>query len=161
MGEAPKNLKAIIEALNILKDEIIQGLNIIIVSDSEYAIKCATTYGYKVCNGKIPKDKTVPNIELVKELYSISFKFKNIQYKHIEAHTENKDKHSIGNYNADLLANLAIGKTADIKNKIYLNVPFANKDEAKVLGAKWDASKKKWYSFDNNKNKDKLLQMFS
>ena len=29
--------------------------------------------------------------------------------------------------------------------KIYLNVPFAQKDEAKALGARWDAVKKKWH----------------
>lgn len=29
--------------------------------------------------------------------------------------------------------------------KTYLNVPFAEKDAAKALGAKWDAAKKKWY----------------
>ncbi|MGZ5075491.1 MAG: DUF5710 domain-containing protein [Methylobacter sp.] len=30
-------------------------------------------------------------------------------------------------------------------SKTYLNVPFAQKDEAKALGAKWDAIKKKWF----------------
>ena len=30
-------------------------------------------------------------------------------------------------------------------SKIYLNVPFAQKDAAKALGAKWDATHKKWY----------------
>ena len=29
--------------------------------------------------------------------------------------------------------------------KIYLTVTFAEKDEAKALGAKWDADAKKWY----------------
>lgn len=29
--------------------------------------------------------------------------------------------------------------------KIYLNVPYAQKDEAKALGARWDATRKKWY----------------
>jgi hypothetical protein len=29
--------------------------------------------------------------------------------------------------------------------KTYLNVPFAQKDAAKALGAKWDAIHKKWY----------------
>ena len=29
--------------------------------------------------------------------------------------------------------------------KIYLNVPFAQKDEAKALGARWDAVEKKWF----------------
>ncbi len=40
--------------------------------------------------------------------------------------------------------------------KIYLNVPFAQKDEAKALGAKWDAKQKKWYVLD-----DKDLNLFS
>lgn len=35
-------------------------------------------------------------------------------------------------------------KMAD--SKIYLNVPFSQKDEAKSLGARWDAVKKKWYA---------------
>ena len=26
-----------------------------------------------------------------------------------------------------------------------LNVPYAEKDEAKKLGAKWDSNRKKWY----------------
>jgi hypothetical protein len=30
-------------------------------------------------------------------------------------------------------------------SKIYLNVPFAQKDEAKALGARWDAVQKKWF----------------
>ncbi len=29
--------------------------------------------------------------------------------------------------------------------KIYLNVPYAQKDAAKALGARWDAANKKWY----------------
>ena len=30
-------------------------------------------------------------------------------------------------------------------SKIYLNVPYTEKDTAKALGARWDPSKKKWY----------------
>ncbi len=30
-------------------------------------------------------------------------------------------------------------------SKVYLNVPYAEKDTAKTLGAKWDPAKKKWY----------------
>jgi hypothetical protein len=30
-------------------------------------------------------------------------------------------------------------------SKIYLNVPYTQKDAAKALGAKWDAANKKWY----------------
>jgi hypothetical protein len=32
-----------------------------------------------------------------------------------------------------------------ISEKTYINVPYAQKDAAKALGAKWDASNKKWY----------------
>ena len=31
-------------------------------------------------------------------------------------------------------------------SKTYLNVPFAQKDAAKALGARWDAANKKWYA---------------
>ncbi|MEI6145674.1 MAG: DUF5710 domain-containing protein [Methylococcales bacterium] len=40
--------------------------------------------------------------------------------------------------------------------KIHLNVPFAQKDEAKALGARWDAALKKWYITN-----DKDLNLFS
>ena len=33
-----------------------------------------------------------------------------------------------------------------VNSKIYLDVPFAQKDDAKSLGARWDPSKKKWYA---------------
>ena len=31
-------------------------------------------------------------------------------------------------------------------SKVYLNVPFAQKDQAKALGARWDGVQKKWYA---------------
>lgn len=31
------------------------------------------------------------------------------------------------------------------QGKVFLNVPFAEKDAAKGLGARWDATQKKWY----------------
>lgn len=31
------------------------------------------------------------------------------------------------------------------KGQVFLNVPYAEKDEAKRLGARWDAALKKWY----------------
>lgn len=33
--------------------------------------------------------------------------------------------------------------------QVYLVVPFAEKDEAKSLGARWDATKKSWYAPQN------------
>ena len=34
--------------------------------------------------------------------------------------------------------------------KIYFNVPFGRKDEAKRLGAKWDIGEKKWFIFTSS-----------
>jgi hypothetical protein len=36
------------------------------------------------------------------------------------------------------------GKTGS-QGKVFLKVPFAEKDQAKALGARWDAAQKKWY----------------
>lgn len=81
------------------------------------------------------------------------------------------DKHSIGNSEADKLANMAINgvlaednvfnKDSDNSNlqipvpvvyvKNYINISYNHKDSAKKLGAKWDINKKKWYYEDNLK----------
>ena len=45
-------LRAIIETYNIIEKDIINGKFIAIVSDSEYAIKCVSSYGTK-CNKKM------------------------------------------------------------------------------------------------------------
>ena len=36
--------------------------------------------------------------------------------------------------------------------RVYLSVPYEEKEEAKSLGAKWDALKKKWYVPKNRMN---------
>lgn len=41
----------------------------------------------------------------------------------------------------------------EVFTRVYLNVPFAEKDEAKVLGAKWDVEKKSWYCNENEQKK--------
>lgn len=45
-----------------------------------------------------------------------------------------------------------------IQNKIYLLVPYSEKEDAKKMNAKWDNNIKKWYILNNNKNKDLILQ---
>lgn len=39
-----------------------------------------------------------------------------------------------------------------VPNKIYLNVPYREKDGAKAFGAKWDWNMKMWYIFDDYEN---------
>jgi ribonuclease HI len=161
-------LGALRHLYNIIKSDLIAGKKICIVSDSEYAIKCVTTYGEKCANSGWKKD--MPNKELVQETYNIYKDIDSVRFMHIMAHTGRSDIHSVGNDGADNLANLAIGiddgcpytksKPRSEYNKIYLNVPYARKDEAKEQGAKWDPSAKKWWIYDNNPNKEDLLGEF-
>lgn len=152
-------LLAIIKALSILRQEIDNGEKIIIYSDSKYAIRCCTDYGEK-CekkNWKKKKFEDIPNVKIVRTAYLFCKGKKNIEFIHINAHTGLQDRHSLGNENADRLANLAIGQThcayKTKQTKIYLNVPYGEKDEAKGWGARWDAGKKKWFIENNNKFK--------
>lgn len=45
--------------------------------------------------------------------------------------------------------------------KIYLNIPFTKKEFAKKLGANFDWKIKKWYSYNDNINLNKLLTNFN
>jgi ribonuclease HI len=121
---------------SIIKEDIMLGKYICIVSDSEYAIRCVTTYGQR-CHAEGWR-KDMPNKELVKETYNL-YKDSKVTFLHIKAHTGKQDIHSIGNDKADELANKAAGV------KTYLNVPYSKKDEVKALGAKWDPINKKWF----------------
>ena len=46
------------------------------------------------------------------------------------------------------------------KTKIYLNVTFQEKDDAKLLGAMWDKDVKKWFAFSNCPNIEFLKQKY-
>ena len=155
-------LTAIIETYNIIENDIINGKKIAIVSDSEYAIRCVSSYGEKCFKKDWNVD--IPNKELIKKAYELYKNKRNIKFVHIKAHTNNTDNHSIGNDNADKLANLSIGLEScpyETSIKIYLQVPFIKKDEIKKLGGMWDRNKKKWFVYDNNKNMEQILTIFS
>jgi ribonuclease HI len=93
-------LTAVIEAIRII---LPITTPVLIVSDSIYAIRCATTYGKTNSKGGWKKD--IPNKELVKSLYElVSSNSQYIQFRHIMAHTGSQDPYSIGNEYADTLA---------------------------------------------------------
>lgn len=100
---------AIITAINNVKNNNnLKNKNTCIMSDSEYAIKCATSYGDK-CN-RDNWSKNIPNKDYVKKLYNLYQNSENIKLKHIYAHTNKKDIDSIGNKIADELAYNAVKK---------------------------------------------------
>lgn len=96
-------ITALIETFPIIKNDLDNGKHIAIVSDSEYAIKCATSYGEKCSHQGWRLD--IPNKELVKKVYELYKHTKTVQFVHIMAHTSNTDLHSRGNDFADKLAN--------------------------------------------------------
>ncbi len=148
-------LTAFIRCLQILERQIADKKSrICIHTDSEYVIKCATTYGSKLekADWKTGNGKTVPNLALVQEAYYLFKEAKPYTELHyIKAHTDNTDNHSLGNAEADRLANLAIDKVpSQDQSIIKLNIPFCNKDKAKALGARWNISGKYWYIHEKN-----------
>jgi ribonuclease HI len=155
-------ITAIIETYSIIENDLLNNKKITIVSDSEYAIKCVTSYGERCFKNNWNDD--IPNKELVKMAYELYKDKSNVKFIHIRAHTDNTDVHSLGNDGADKLANQAINLERcpyNSSSKIYLNVPFMKKEEIKKLGGQWCSIKKKWYVFDTNKNIDKILYLFS
>jgi ribonuclease HI len=99
-------LLAIIVAYFIIEKDIEKGLSIVIVTDSEYAIRCFTSYGEKCEKQGWKKD--IPNKELVQQAYALFKETPNISLKHVRAHTGATDVHSIGNAKADALATQCI-----------------------------------------------------
>lgn len=162
-------LSAIIEVFTILKEEIESGQKIIIYSDSKISIGWCSTTGKKYDSMNWTKKGGIPNIELIKKGYNLCKNNLNVSLEHVRAHTGLSDELSLGNEEADRLANEAIGLTScpydkkDSKgNKYYLNIPYERKEEGKMYGAKWDPKKKKWYyeGFKTDSNFIKLIKIF-
>ena len=158
-------LLAIIEVFLILKNEIKLYENIIIYSDSKIAIGWCTTTGEKYEKQNWTKKKgEIPNVHLIKSAYELIKNNPNVSLKYIKAHTGFIDENSLGNEEADKLANLSIGlETCPYKKETYyLNIPFSLKDIGKKYGAKWDPKKKKWYyeGLNTDNNFIQLINLF-
>ena len=95
------------QLLKFFHQLITSGIEVEICTDSKYSIKCCTSYGEK--QEKIGWSKEIPNKELVKEIYNTYKDYTNVTFRHVKAHTGGSDIDSIGNANADRLANEAIG----------------------------------------------------
>ncbi len=157
-------LTAILGVHALIASDITAGKRVCIVSDSQYAIRCAETYGAKQASEGWTKE--IPNKELVRRVYETYAGLTGVQFLYVAAHTEGTDRHSVGNAGADKLANLAIGVSECPYNKrvgserVDLAVPYSEKEDAKKLGAKWDPGKKVWYCFRDSKHYSELVEMF-
>ena len=143
-------LYAIIEAIKIIKDE---NKNVIIFSDSIYAIKCLTDYSLKLSKKNFISNKS--NIELIKEGYNLMTKYPNIKLQHIKAHTNNTDKYSIGNKNADELANNALTKHEDFYNLKFNFGRYKDKTFEYVYN-----NDKNYFEWLKKENKNYMINLF-
>ena len=103
-------LTAIIESISHLNEEEL-NMKICIFTDSQYSMYIFNGTGERYeKNGYKNEGKDVPNIDLIKKLLEIK-RIYNIVLLKVRAHTDKKDKHSLGNEIADKLANDgALGK---------------------------------------------------
>jgi len=155
-------LTAIVHTYGIVKQDLDLGKRIVIMTDSQYSILCCGSYGEKCWKKGWIGD--IPNKELVKTAFLLCKDQPNLRLVHIKAHTGKDDIHSVGNEEADRLANKAIGLDScpyQTTNKIWLSVPFASKDKIKSLGGRWDSNKKKWFIYSDNSHKEDILEEFA
>jgi len=101
-------LEAILRVFQILDTEIKKGEEYVIMTDSEYSIKCMGSYGYKLALKHWKSDKPIPNFEKVKAGFTLFQTHPNVTLQHVRAHTGKKDAHSLGNEWADKLATTSI-----------------------------------------------------
>ena len=99
-------LTAIIRAFPFIESDIRRGKRIAIVTDSEYSIKCASSYGERCAKKGWVDD--IPNKELVRQIYTLYSREPNLRFIHVKAHTGLSDIHSVGNHHADRLATGAL-----------------------------------------------------
>tara|TARA_B110000483_G_scaffold243141_1_gene331523 strand:- start:1980 stop:2708 length:729 start_codon:yes stop_codon:yes gene_type:complete len=132
-------LTAVIETFELIKADMVKGKKYVIVTDSEYVIKCMTSYGKRCALGGWIKD--IPNRELVRKAYQAYAPFKNITFMHVMAHTNQDTPHARGNAEADRLANegALAGRVMAESDSIRFDL------EDELVGAKWDPSSKGWY----------------
>ena len=101
-------LEAILRVFQILEKEIRKGEEYVVMTDSEYAIKCMGSYGYKLALKHWKTDKPIPTFEKVKAGFILFQNYPNVTLQHVRAHTGKKDAHSLGNEWADKLATSSI-----------------------------------------------------
>ena len=100
-------LAAIFKCLSIIaRDDSLRKGNVEVVSDSDYSIKCITTWSHSwILKGwKNAKGKPVANQDLIRPILSLSATFPDLTFTHVRAHTGGEDELSQGNKQADLLA---------------------------------------------------------
>jgi ribonuclease HI len=104
-------LMGLLRAIELIKSDE----ETIIHTDSLYGLKCAYDYGIKMKKAGYPKE--VPNIDIIQKMRELLEDRPNIKFHHLNSHTNNTDKHSIGNDIVDKMATEVL-KEFRVKSKI-------------------------------------------
>ena len=101
---------AILKACDTITRDLVNNPNSewVIVTDSMYALRYATTLGDKHYGEGWARD--IPNKDLVRKLHRCVSSDSRIKMMKIAAHTGHTDAHSLGNVQADRLATSSIGE---------------------------------------------------
>ena len=132
-------MTAIIESIKYL-DESDLNKKICIFTDSQYCMYIFDKTGERYeKDGFKNNGKDVPNIDLIKKMLEIKRKY-NIVLLKVRAHTDKKDKHSIGNDIADKLANEGAdyGQSSSSSSNIFktfglLSNKSNNDDDSEII----------------------------
>jgi ribonuclease HI len=118
-------MTAIIDSLKYLDEwELLK--KICIFTDSQYSMYIFNGTGERYeSNGYKNDGKDVPNIDLIKKLLDLKRKY-NIVLLKVRAHTDKKDRHSLGNEVADKLAQKGALSNDDSNNIFSALVSSAN-----------------------------------
>lgn len=106
--------KAILAAVEELRPELERGDDVLIHSDSTYAIGACTERGKRLSKTgyRDPRTKSlVPNHELVRHAWETCSKYPNLRFQHVYGHQDDDDPDSFGNRCADRLAVKGAGGT--------------------------------------------------
>jgi ribonuclease HI len=106
-------LYAIYKAVKAFRDDADNYTEIIIYTDSNYSIKCLTEWvkSWIKNNWNTSGNKKVMNRDIIKPLYEMIKKYKQIKFIHVRSHTGKQDELSLGNSVADDLAVNGANKT--------------------------------------------------
>ena len=143
-------MTAILKALEECVERNIQ--EVCIFTDSQYVKNGISSWiiGWKRKNWITSSGTPVKNKDLWIAIDEARNKLKCVNWKWVKAHNGDPKNEEV-----DTLAYEAAG--GGTKKRIYLNVPFEEKDHVKSLGAKWDPVKKKWWVSEMEPELEKYL----
>jgi ribonuclease HI len=153
-------LKAILHVFKIFKNDIEKGKKIIIYTDSEYCIKCFTSYGDRLHAKAWRSPTPIPNLELVKEGYNFKKRYsKLIDINHIDAHTGKQDIFSLSNEKADELARRGMLEAISQSDNLGENIFKKGKYKGQTINdiEKKDAQYLIWYLNNYYDKKDNIF----